>query len=117
MKKTGNQIIDNYNIETLEPELKEGYTMERAIKIIEQKKELAKKIHINKEIAMDLLQGLDNINKDEIQSIEKLIDQTKDMETLNIIIRSLNKAYCFHNELNSKILENKIKDEKTNTIF
>jgi hypothetical protein len=120
IKKSGNQIIDNYRTKTNEipkPVLKKGYTMERFIKEINQKKELFKKIYINKEIAMDLLQRLDIINKDEIQSIEKLIDQTKDMDTLNIIIRSLNKAYCCHNELNSKILENKIKDEKTNAIF
>jgi hypothetical protein len=112
MKGSGKPIIEYGNEKTRELDLKDGYTMERMIKEMNQKSESARKIFTNKEIAKDLLEELNNINDDEYQLIEKRIDQTNDMDTLNIIIRSLNGAMYSPDEFNSEILENKIKNEK-----
>lgn len=115
IKKSNKPIIDKYNTKTHNIDLKEGYTMEDVIRKMNHKKELSKKINIKKELAKDLLQKIEGIKDNrgnEFCSIHNTIDKTTDINYLNIIIRLLNKSYCFGNKINEKVIENEIKKEE-----
>ncbi|AUL78462.1 mg15 protein [Tupanvirus deep ocean] len=119
MEKSGKPIIDNYKIKTNPIRLKEGYTMEDVIREMNQKKENAKRMVLKKELAKDLLDQLDEIDKDENKLLSAVIENTQEIDTLNLIIRLLNLSYCFGDEINNNLVQEKIKKniEEENFIF
>ena len=68
-------------------------------------------LDLKRELAKNLLQQIDEIPGTECESIIKLINTTTDVNKINIILRLINKAYCFGSEINNSIIENQIEKE------
>ena len=51
---------------------------------------------------------IDKINDDNYESLINLINRTNDLNAINVIIRLLNKAYCFGDEINNEIVKKQI---------
>ncbi|XWV26788.1 hypothetical protein QJ857_gp0263 [Tupanvirus soda lake] len=94
-KKNKNSWSDRYDFDDIEKKIKLNI----------------QKINLKKEMAKDILEKIDEIDDIEYESIIKLIDDTTDINVLNIIIRLLNKTFCFCDDFNSDVLEDKIKNE------
>ncbi len=84
--------------------LKDKYTIE----IVDS---LLKKLNLKKELAMDLLSKIIDSGKDEYQLLAEMINKFKEIDVVNIVIRLLAKSYCFGDEINETIINNKIKEE------
>jgi len=99
--------------------LKDGLTIEDIDRKLKLKKINDQRIRLKKEIAKDLLQNINEINDSDQKSIIKLIDQTTDINILQIIVRLLDGAYCFKNNINNNTIQIKIKkeDEKNKLLF
>jgi len=54
------------------------------------------KINLKKELAKDIIDSIDYLSDTNYDSIVNYVDQTTDVDTLDIIIRSLNKSYCYN---------------------
>ena len=81
---------------------KEGYTIEN----VEQE---IHKIYLKKNLAKYLLNEL-NIKTDVYNSILKVINKTKDLGTINIIIKLLIESFCSNAKINEKIIKNTIEN-------
>ncbi len=79
--------------------------LDRLLKIHKEKLEL------KKTIAKYMLDQIEQISNTKYDTLIKLINQTKDVDAINIIVRSLNKAMCFGDDISEKIIENQIKME------
>ena len=69
------------------------------------------KNNLKRDIAKNLLQKFDNINKNEFNLLNTMINQTTDVNVLNIINRILCKSYCIGSEINCKIIQEQIQTE------
>lgn len=71
------------------------------------------KLAVNKEIAKDLLIELaDKIDPSEYQIIFDMVNREIDINIIKIIIRLLDKLYCFDSEINKTIINQKITQEQ-----
>jgi len=111
ISKSGKPIIGDNKTKTNKIIFKEGYTLKDVVKEMNQKKENNKKMLIKKELAKYLLRELNEISKNEYISLVETINNAIDIDTLNIIIRLLNKTYCFGNEFNNEIIKKEIKKD------
>ena len=109
IKKSGKPIIDN---NTKENDLRcEHYDFNDIDKKMKLKQNM-QKIILKREIAKDLLRQIDDdMIDDDHELLIILIDQTTDLYVINVIMRLLNKAYCFGNEINNEIIEKQIKKD------
>ena len=78
-------------------------------------KESAKKnkiiLDLKRRLAKNLLQQIVEIHDSERESLIKLINTTTDINIINIILRSINKSYCFGSEISNSVIENQIEKE------
>lgn len=106
-KSKGTNIKNNF-----ENILKEGFTIEDAERIIKENREKNHKLQLKKEIAKDLLQNMEEISKNDYLLLSDKINQINDINALNIILRLLNKSYCFGDDFNEEIIQTEIKKDK-----
>jgi len=86
-------------------------TIDELDRLVKLKKINTQKLNLKKELAKDLLEQINELNESNYLSLIKLIDETTDIKTINIITRLVNKSYCFGNEINNKIVEKQVMKE------
>jgi len=86
-------------------------TTEELDRLLKLKKINEQKLDLKKELAKDLLHQIDEIQGNNYDSLMNLIDQTNDINNINIITRLLNKTFCFGNEINNEIVKKQIENE------
>jgi uncharacterized C2H2 Zn-finger protein len=102
----------------LEGVLKEGYTLEDAILSVKENNNKIKRVQLQKEMAKSLMQQMEEISKGDYLLMSKQIDQINDPNALSIILRLLNRAYCFCEEFDSDIIKKEIeKDDMSKNII
>jgi len=69
------------------------------------------RIIIKKELALHLLKQIDDLNKNEVESLMEIIKNINDAKILNIITRLLNLTFCFGNKIDNQVIINKIKND------
>jgi len=111
MNKSGKPIMEDCETKSNEIKFKEGYTLESVICDMNQKKENMKRIAIKKELALDLLKRINDLDKNEVESLIDTIENTNDIKILNIITRLLNLSFCFGNEINKETIQNKLQKD------
>jgi len=113
MQKSGKTIVQNKSKNKSKNILKDGLTIDELDRLLKIRKKNSQKIILKKEIALDLLEELINdMNDAQYLSLIDVIEKTCDIPTLNIIIRLLDKSYCFKNKINYDIIQDKIKKEE-----
>jgi len=86
-------------------------TIEEFDKLLKLKKINNIKLNLKQEMAKDLLSQIEEINHKNYDSLINVINKTTDLNEINIIIRLINKAYCFGDTINNEIVEKQIKKE------
>jgi hypothetical protein len=113
-KHTENKKYNNHHKNNYNNILKDGYTIEDVDREIKLRKQKDQKLNLKKELAKDLIQKLDEIENSEYNLLIEMINNIDidSINNLNIIIRLLNKSYCFGGELNNEVINNEIKKEE-----
>jgi hypothetical protein len=119
IEKSKKPIINKFDIIQNKVDFKNGMTLEDVVKKMDQKKELSVQLKLKKELAINTLQKLNELNNKEYKSIFDRINQTTDIEIINIINRLLNKSFTFKNKINNDIINNQIdiETEISNFLF
>ncbi|XWV25372.1 mg15 protein [Tupanvirus deep ocean] len=86
-------------------------SIEEFDKLLKQKKMNDTKLNLKRELAKDLLSQIDEIKHKDYDLLVNIIDKTSDLNEINIIMRLINKAYCFGDTINSGTIEKQIKKE------
>ncbi|XWV26660.1 hypothetical protein QJ857_gp0400 [Tupanvirus soda lake] len=112
------KIQKNKSKHNFENVLKEGYTLADAERIIQENKEKSRRLNLKKEMAKNLMQQMEEISKNDYLALASHIDQISDGNVMDIILRLLNKSYCFGNDFNSEIIKKEIeKDTQINLLL
>lgn len=104
--KSGASIIGSQN-HNAEPWL-DKYDLDDIDKKINQRKLETEKISIKKELALYVLDKINNINHEILRDI---IKETMDINVINVINRLLTKSYCLNENLDESIIKKQIKKD------
>ena len=75
-------------------------------------KNLKKLIKLKQEMAMELMREMeDDMSASDYRMLITMIDNTFDIDDMNIITRMVRKAYCTGCKINRQIIEKQIEDE------
>lgn len=113
IKNSGKQITKYEKTEknTKQNFLKEGVTIEDIDNHLSRIKEAENKnnLSLKKEVAMYILEGLDKTKNMKYNELTDQINNTDNVNHMNIIIRILNKSYCYNVNINNIKINNEIK--------
>lgn len=112
IKKSGKPIIDNTKENDLRCDQYDFDDIDKKMKLKQNMQKNMQRIILKREIAKDLLRQIDgDMIDDDHELLIILIDQTTDLDVIDVIMRLIDKAYCFGYEINNKIVEKQIKKD------